>query len=233
MFNFTSDMLLESSDSIIGSSVNRSKLIGESYFLTGITQVQETNRDYNLAKAALYTALSESSTDDFKAYFSDAYERSFPKKQDLLAGVSKSLTEATDSTTAFVRYFGDSIQILNKAIGNIADAADGIKNQVPIQASQSSKIIEACKDIKSDCHCPVCGTSPCTCKKSNKEHIFKYDTTRGIPMTKIDFSVVDKGLAPGTDFGKLYEPQRFASFEDLMRNARVENSFFREMLDNL
>ena len=124
MFNFTSDMLLESSDSIIGSSVNRSKLIGESYFLTGITQVQETNKDYNLAKAALYTALSESSTDDFKAYFSDAYERSFPKKQDLLAGVSKSLTEATDSTTAFVRYFGDSIQILNKAIGNIADAAD-------------------------------------------------------------------------------------------------------------
>ncbi len=35
------------------------------------------------------------------------------------------------------------------------------------------------------------------------------------------------------DFGKLYEPQRFASFEDLMRNARVENSFFREMLENL
>ena len=75
MFNFTSDMLLESSDSIIGSSVNRSKLVGGSYFLTGITQVQETQRDYNLAKAALYTALSESSTDDFKAYFSDAYER--------------------------------------------------------------------------------------------------------------------------------------------------------------
>ena len=215
MFNFTSDMLLESSDSIIGSSVNRSKLIGKSYFLTGITQVQETNKDYNLAKAALYTALSESSTDDFKAYFSDAYERSFPKKQDLLAGVSKSLTEATDSTTAFVRYFGDSIQILNKAIGNIADAADGIKNQVPIQVSQSSKIIEACKDIKSDCHCPVCGTSPCTCKKSNKEHIFKYDTSRDIPMTKIDFSVVDKGLEPGTDFGKLYDSITESTSEEI------------------
>ena len=215
MFNFTSDMLLESSDSIIGSSVNRSKLIGESYFLTGITQVQETHKDYNLAKAALYTALSESSTDDFKAYFSDAYERSFPKKQDLLAGVSKSLTEATDSTTAFVRYFGDSIQILNKAIGNIADAADGIKNQVPIQTSQSSKIIEACKDIKSDCHCPVCGTSPCTCKKSNKEHIFKYDTSRDIPMTKIDFSVVDKGLEPGTDFGKLYDSITESTSEEI------------------
>lgn len=215
MFKFTSDMLLESSDSIIGSSVNRSKLIGESYFLTGITQVQETNKDYNLAKAALYTALSESSTDDFKAYFSDAYERSFPKKQDLLAGVSKSLTEATDSTTAFVRYFGDSIQILNKAIGNIADAADGIKNQVPIQTSQSSKIIEACKDIKSDCHCPVCGTSPCTCKKSNKEHIFKYDTSRDIPMTKIDFSVVDKGLEPGTDFGKLYDSITESTSEEI------------------
>ena len=213
MFNFTSDMLLESSDSIIGSSINHSKLIGGSHFLTGITQVQETQRDYNLAKAALYTALSESSTDDFKAYFSDAYERSFPKKPDYTSG--KSLTEATDSTTAFVKYFGDSIQILNKAIGNIADAANGIKNQVPVQKSQSSKIIEACEKVKSDCHCPACGTSPCTCNKSNKEHIFKYDTTRGIPMTKIDFSVVDKGLAPGTDFGKLYDSITESTSEDI------------------
>ena len=41
MFNFTSDMLLESTNTIIGSSVSRSKLSGESNFLTGLTKVQE------------------------------------------------------------------------------------------------------------------------------------------------------------------------------------------------
>ena len=204
MFNFTSDMLLESTNTIIGSSVSRSKLSGESNFLTGLTKVQEMQAEYDIVKAGLYDSLSESATDDFKSLFSDAYERSFPKKQDITAGTTSSLTEATDSTAAFVRYFGNSIQILNKAIGNIAGATDGIMNQIPVEKAASSKVIEACENVKSDCHCPVCGTSPCTCK-GQKEKLFKYDTSRDIPFSRIDFSVVDKGIAPGTDFGKLYD----------------------------
>ena len=107
MFNFTSDMLLESTNTIIGSSVSRSKLSGESNFLTGLTKVQEMQAEYDIVKAGLYDSLSESATDDFKSLFSDAYERSFPKKQDITAGTTSSLTEATDSTAAFVRYFGN------------------------------------------------------------------------------------------------------------------------------
>lgn len=203
MFNITSDMLLESSDTIIGSGLSHSKVTGESYFITGLEKVHEMAREYNLVKAGLYSAITESSTDEFKSFFSDAYERSFPKKQDITK-VAAPVSEAVDSTTAFVRYFGDSIQILNKAVGNIADAANGIKNQVPVQKLVSSKIIEACEQAKSDCHCPICGTSPCTCKNIS-EKVFKYDTERDIPFTRIDFSIIEKGLEPGTDFGKAYD----------------------------
>ena len=86
MFNFTSDMLLESTNTIIGSSVSRSKLSGESNFLTGLTKVQEMQAEYDIVKAGLYDALSESATDDFKSLFSDAYERSFAELKNSVHG---------------------------------------------------------------------------------------------------------------------------------------------------
>lgn len=32
-------------------------------------------------------------------------------------------------------------------------------------------------------------------------------------------------------FGRLYEPERFTSFKDLYARAKINNSYFREMLD--
>ncbi|MCR5612141.1 hypothetical protein [Treponema sp.] len=32
-------------------------------------------------------------------------------------------------------------------------------------------------------------------------------------------------------FGRLYEPERYESFKDLYARAKIDNSYFREMLD--
>ena len=114
-------MLLENA-SIIGSTVSRTALNNESYFNAALTAVGRIKSQLNEAKFELYQGISEASaTDDFKKHFSTAYETSFPKKQDL------AVSESCNSTEHFIRYFGNTVKILNTAAGNIASSCDTIR----------------------------------------------------------------------------------------------------------
>jgi uncharacterized protein YoxC len=192
MFTFTPNMLLESDNTI--PSISRPKITGESYFLTALESVRNTQNEYDIAKKELYRNLvNESSTDEFKDIFSKAYETSFPRKQDI------AVKESEDSTESFIKYFSDSIKILNTAIGNISGVTTKMENQIPMVKKESAHIIEACEKAAQDCHCPICGTSPCTCK-ATKERLFKFDTKRGIQATSIDFGSMEKTITPDGDY---------------------------------
>jgi hypothetical protein len=213
MFNFTTDMLLESGYTI--PSVSRSKITGESYFLSALESVRDINNDYNIAKKELYTALAtESATDDFKSIFSKAYETSFPRKQDI------AVKESGDSTESFIKYFSDSIKILNTAIGNISGVTTKMGNQIPIIKKESAEIIEACDQASKDCHCPICGTSPCTCK-ATKENLYKFDTKRGINFSKIDFGSMEKMIIPDDNYLEKYQSLTEEVKEEYSRNKSI------------
>lgn len=190
MFKYNTNMLLENAP-IIGSTVSRTALNNESYFNAALTAVEKIKSQLNEAKLELYQGISEaSSTDDFKKYFSKAYETSFPKKQDL------AVRESCDSTEHFIRYFGNAVKILNTAAGNIAGSCDTICNQAPVIAKESAKLISAVKEAKDNPVCPVCGKLPCTCS-TNSERLFKFDTSTGFDVKKIDFQGIGQSIFDG------------------------------------
>ena len=70
-----------------------------------------------------------------------------------------------------------------------------------------------------------------------KDELFFFNKTK----KEIEFTYNNKTylLSYGTDadgnnyiaFGRLYEQDRFSSFKDLYARAKIDNSYFREMLD--
>ena len=198
MFKYNKNMLLENA-SIIGSAVSRTALNNESYFNAALTAVGRIKSQLNEAKLELYQGISEASaTDDFKKHFSKAYETSFPKKQDL------AVSESCNSTEHFIRYFGNTVKILNTAAGNIASSCDAICNQAPVIAKESAKLISVVKEAKDNPTCPVCGKLPCTCN-SDSERLFKFNTTNGFGVKKIDFQGIGQSIFNGEDTKSAYD----------------------------
>ena len=194
MLNITSNMLLEGIDSLFGDvRIANSKITNENYFDTALEAASAIEAEYTDAKAKLYNGLA-SSNKEFKDMFSKAYRRSFPEKDEKYVG------ESCTSTEHFISFFGDSIQILNKAAGNIADSCGGICNQAPVVAKEAAKIIGV--QEKSEA-CPVCHSIPCTCKK--KEHLFKFTTDHGTDITDFNFPAMDNAIAGKESFKKLYD----------------------------
>ena len=194
MFSITSNMLLEGTNSLFGDArIANSQITNENYFDTALESAKSIEAEYTEAKAKLYNGLA-SSTKEFKDMFSKAYERSFPGKD------KKSMNESCTSTEHFISYFGKSVEILNKAAGNIADACCGICNQAPVAVKEAAKTLGTQK--KSDL-CPVCKGEPCTCKK--REQLFKFTTDHGINITDFNFPAMDAAVAGKDSFQKLYD----------------------------
>lgn len=194
MFNITSNMLLEGTNSLFSDvRIANSQITNENYFDTALESAKSIEAEYTEAKAKLYNGLA-SSTKEFKDMFSKAYERSFPGKD------KKSVNESCTSTEHFISYFGKSVEILNKAAGNIADACCGICNQAPVAVKEAAKTLGTQK--KSDL-CPVCKGEPCTCKK--REQLFKFTTDHGINITDFNFPAMDAAVAGKDSFQKLYD----------------------------
>ena len=126
MFNITSNMLLEGTDSLFGNAkIANSQITNENYFDTALESARSIEAEYTEAKAKLYNGLATGSG-EFKYMFSKAYERSFPGKD------KNCVSESCTSTEHFISYFGKSVEILNKAAGNIASSCDCICNQATI-----------------------------------------------------------------------------------------------------
>lgn len=70
-----------------------------------------------------------------------------------------------------------------------------------------------------------------------KDDLFFYTEAK----KEIEFTYKDRvfSITYGTDekgydyilFGRLYEGERYSSFKDLYARAKIDNSYFREMLD--
>ena len=194
MFNITSNMLLESTDSLFSDvRIANSKITNENYFDTALETASSIEAEYTDAKAKLYNGLA-SSTKEFKDMFSKAYTRSFPEKDEKYVG------ESCTSTEHFISFFGKSVQILNKAAGNIADSCNGICNQAPVVAKEAAKIIG--EQSKTDV-CPVCKAEPCTCKK--REQLFKFTTDHGMNITDFNFPKMDDAIAGKDSFKSMYD----------------------------
>ena len=194
MFNITSNMLLESTDSLFSDArIANSKITNENYFDTALETASSIEAEYTDAKAKLYNGLA-SSTKEFKDMFSKAYTRSFPEKDEKYVG------ESCTSTEHFISFFGKSVQILNKAAGNIADSCNGICNQAPVVAKEAAKTIG--EQSKSDL-CPVCKNEPCTCKK--REQLFKFTTDHGMNIVDFNFPKMDDAIAGKDSFKSMYD----------------------------
>lgn len=194
MFNITSNMLLEGTDSLFGNTkIANSQITNENYFDTALESARSIEAEYTEAKAKLYNGLATGS-EEFKDMFSKAYERSFPGKD------KKCVSESCTSTEHFISYFGKSVEILNKAAGNIASSCDCICNQAAIAMKEAAKSIGTQK--KSDA-CPVCKGEPCGCKK--REQLFKFTTGHGTDITDFNFPAMDNAIASKDSFQKLYD----------------------------
>lgn len=62
---------------------------------------------------------------------------------------------------------------------------------------------------------------------SKQEWEFTYE---GL-VYSVSYGKDEKG--PYIDFGRLYEPVRYYSYVELMNVAKIKNSYFREILENL
>ena len=194
MLNITSNMLLESTDSLFSDvRIANSKITNENYFDTALEAASSIEAEYTEAKAKLYNGLA-SSTKEFKDMFSKAYTRSFPEKDEKYVG------ESCTSTEHFISFFGKSVQILNKAAGNIADSCTGICNQAPVVTKEAAKTIG--EQTKTDL-CPVCKAHPCTCTK--REQLFKFTTDHGMNITDFNFPKMDDAIAGKESFKSMYD----------------------------
>lgn len=194
MLNITSNMLLESTDSLFGDvRIANSQITNENYFDTALEAASSIEAEYTEAKSKLYNGLA-SSTKEFKDMFSKAYRRSFPEKDEKYVG------ESCTSTEHFISFFGKSVEILNKAAGNIADSCRGICNQAPVVTKEAAKLIGV--QEKSEA-CPVCHSIPCTCKK--KENLFKFTTGHSTNTVDFNFSKMDDAIAGKESFKNLYD----------------------------
>lgn len=194
MFNITSNMLLEGTDSLFGNTkIANSQITNENYFDTALESARSIEAEYTEAKAKLYNGLATGS-EEFKDMFSKAYERSFPGKD------KNCVSESCTSTEHFISYFGKSVEILNKAAGNIASSCNYICNQATIAMKEAAKSIGTQK--KSDV-CPVCKGEPCGCKK--REQLFKFTTDHGTDITDFNFPAMDNAIAGKDSFQKLYD----------------------------
>ena len=194
MFSVTSNMLLEGTDSLFGDAkIANSQITNENYFDTALESVKSIEAEYIEAKAKLYNGLANAS-EEFKDMFSKAYERSFPRKNE------KYVSESCTSTEHFISFFGKSVEILNKAAGNIACSCDCICNQAKVAVKEATKSLGTQK--KSEV-CPACKKTPCTCV--SEEKLFKFTTDHGTDITDFNFSVMDNAIAGKESFQKLYD----------------------------
>ena len=194
MLNITSNMLLEGTDSLFGDTrIANSQITNENYFDTALEAASSIEAEYTDAKAKLYNGLA-SSTKEFKDMFSKAYRRSFPEKDEKYVG------ESCTSTEHFISFFGKSVEILNKAAGNIADSCTGICNQVPVVTKEATKLIGV--QEKSEV-CPACHSTPCTCK--SRQHLFKFTTGHGTDITSFNFPKMDDAIAGKDSFKSMYD----------------------------
>lgn len=194
MFNINSNMLLEGTSSLFGDTrIANSQITNENYFDTALETANAIEAEYTEAKAKLYNGLA-TSTEEFKGMFSKAYNRSFPEKD------KKSVNESCTSTDYFVSFFGKSVEILNKAAGNIANSCSGICKQVPIVTKEAAKTLGVLEKTEL---CPVCNSEPCSCKK--RENLFKFTTDHGIKVTDFDFPAMDNAISKDADFKKIYD----------------------------
>lgn len=127
MFKINTSMLLESNREPIGNEVVKNTVKQKDYFSNSLKQVKSIRDEYNKAKAELYKGLvdSDDGSDSKMLSSVDCGEGQIPVK------------ESSDSTTQFVRYFGKSVKVLNKAVGNIIYSTSAAKNQASIMQNEA------------------------------------------------------------------------------------------------
>lgn len=195
MFKISKELFLETAHGPIGNDIIKAAFNNSDYFSDAIGKIKDVTDSYESNKKELYNNIINSDGDDT-----------------LSAVPTGMVKESSDSTSSFIKYFGNSISILNTALGNITNTVDAAINQARIAVKEACdsngcyakkeyalspiKRKERCeeeewvygKDELEDAVCPGCGCNPCKCDNP-VEKIYKYDTDHYIPnLRDMDYS---------------------------------------------